>query len=242
MHNCSHACTHARTHTHTHNRFTALQILSGTTQVSRHQKKHSPTHTHRSHQLSLNRFLHLPRSMASFLFNLGAWQSFSTISLQVFFDLSLGLAPTTSYTIHFFTKSLSSFCSTCPYHHNLDIMNLWFVLLSHNYIINRILTGPAAYVTNWDSCFMNTVLQMTKFSPSANSKLLDPSVFLSPYPKPPASHHRQQYYFQHIHSYHQLTQPFHTEVYNSTNGTLCSKTLLFLLRFPWVRSINCKNV
>jgi len=31
--------------THTHNRFMALWILSGTTWVSRYQKKHSPTHT-----------------------------------------------------------------------------------------------------------------------------------------------------------------------------------------------------
>jgi len=45
--------------------------------------------------------------------------SFSTISLQVFFGLHLGLAPSTLYAIHFFTQSLSSFCSTCPYHHNL---------------------------------------------------------------------------------------------------------------------------
>jgi len=30
-------------HTHTHNRFTALWKLSGTTRVSRYQKKHSPT-------------------------------------------------------------------------------------------------------------------------------------------------------------------------------------------------------
>jgi len=55
------------------------------------------------------------RSMASSLFNLCAWQS----SLQVFFGLPLGLAAPTEYSIHFFTKSLSSFCSTCPYHCNL---------------------------------------------------------------------------------------------------------------------------
>jgi len=41
------------THT-THNCFTALSILSGTTRVSRYQKKHSPTHTHRGHQISLS--------------------------------------------------------------------------------------------------------------------------------------------------------------------------------------------
>jgi len=35
-----------------HNHFMALWILSGTTRVSRYQKKHSPTHTHRGHQSS----------------------------------------------------------------------------------------------------------------------------------------------------------------------------------------------
>jgi len=44
---------------------------------------------------------------------------FFTISVQVFFGLPLGLAPSTSYSIHFFTQSLSSFRSTCPYHGNL---------------------------------------------------------------------------------------------------------------------------
>jgi len=37
---------------------------------------------------------------------LHAWQTFSTISLQVFFGLPLGLAPSTSYTIHFFIQRL----------------------------------------------------------------------------------------------------------------------------------------
>jgi len=84
-------------HTHTHNRFTALWILSGTTRVSRYQKKHSPTPTYCGHQSSLICFLHLLWSMASSLtslFKLRAWQSFSTISLRVFFGLPLGLALT----------------------------------------------------------------------------------------------------------------------------------------------------
>jgi len=38
---------------------------------------------------------------------------------KVFLAPSLGLATSTSYFIYFFTQSLSSFCSTCPYHHNL---------------------------------------------------------------------------------------------------------------------------
>jgi len=48
--------------THTNNHFTALWILSGTTQVSRYQKKHSPTHTYRGHQSSLVCFIHLQYS------------------------------------------------------------------------------------------------------------------------------------------------------------------------------------
>jgi len=40
-------------------------------------------------------------------------------NLQVFFGLPLGLAPFTSYSIHFFTQSLSSFRHTCAYHRNL---------------------------------------------------------------------------------------------------------------------------
>jgi len=103
--------------------------LTRTTRVSRYQKKHSPTHMYHGHQSSLICFVHLIRSTASSLFSPHAWQSFSTISLQVFFGLSLGLAPSTSYSIHFFTQSLSSFRNTCPYHHSLfccstEIMSL----------------------------------------------------------------------------------------------------------------------
>jgi len=98
----------------------ALWILSRTSRVSRYQKKQPLIRTYRGHQLSsLICFLPLLRSMASSLFNLCAWQSFSTISLQVLFGLPLGLAPSTSYSIHFFTQSLSSFCSTYSYHRNL---------------------------------------------------------------------------------------------------------------------------
>jgi len=97
------------------------------------------THWHLSwSSISLICFLHLLRSMASSLFNLCTWQSFTTISLQVFFGLSFGLAPSTSYSIHFFTQSLSSFCSTCSYHHNrfccvTEIIHLILVSLSTPY-------------------------------------------------------------------------------------------------------------
>jgi len=64
-------------------------------------------------------FLHLLPSIASSLYNLHAWQSFCTTSPSPF-GLPLGLEPSTSYSIHFFTQSLSSFCNnTCSYHRNL---------------------------------------------------------------------------------------------------------------------------
>jgi len=96
--------------------------LSGTTRVSQYQKKHSPTH-HPDHHPFFISFFHLPRSIASSLFKLRAWQSFCTTSFHVLFGLPLGLEPSTSYSIHFFTQSdwesVSSLCSTCPCHCNL---------------------------------------------------------------------------------------------------------------------------
>ena len=94
-------------------------LLSGTTWVGRYQKKHSPTHTHPDHRTSFIIFLHLQRSMASSFFSLWAWQSSRTTPLQVLFGLPLGLGPSASYSMHFFTQSSSSFRSTCPYHRSL---------------------------------------------------------------------------------------------------------------------------
>jgi len=62
--------------------------------------------------------------MAS-LFNLRAWQSICTISVQVFFGLPVGLILFISYSIYFFTQSLSSFCNTCPYHHKLFCYSMY---------------------------------------------------------------------------------------------------------------------
>jgi len=86
--------------------------------MSRYKKKHSPPHTCCGHQSSLICFIHLLRSMASSLFNYMHDSLFYNVS-QVFFGLPLGLALSTSYSIHFFTQSLSSFRSTCPYLSNM---------------------------------------------------------------------------------------------------------------------------
>jgi len=68
-----------------------------------------------------------------------AQQSFCTICLQVFLGLPLGLKPYTSYSIHIFTESLSSFHRRSPYHHNMlccstEIMssNPWLTLNSYS--------------------------------------------------------------------------------------------------------------
>ena len=81
------------------------------------------SYTYRGHQSSLICFIHLIRSMAFSLFNPCTWQSFFHNLSSSFFGLPLGLAPSSSYSIHFFTQSLSSFRSTCPYHHNLFCCN-----------------------------------------------------------------------------------------------------------------------
>jgi len=113
--------------------------LFGTTRVSWYQKKHSPTH-HPDHYPIFISFFHLPRVIASSLFKLRAWQSFCTTSFHVLFGLSLGLEPSTSYSIHFFTQSVSSFRSTCPYHRKLFfnvvsiLYHLFLVFLSTPYL------------------------------------------------------------------------------------------------------------
>jgi len=50
-HSHTRAHTHTRMHTRTHTTVLRLWILSGTTQVSWYQKKHSPTHIYRGHQI-----------------------------------------------------------------------------------------------------------------------------------------------------------------------------------------------
>jgi len=73
------------------------------------------THSHLSWS-SITLYLLLPSTMIR---SLHSCQSFCTTSLQVLFGLPLGLAPSTSYAIHFFIQSLCSFRNTCPYHRNL---------------------------------------------------------------------------------------------------------------------------
>jgi len=75
--------------------------------------------TYPDHHPTFIIFFQLLWSIASSLSSLHAWQSFCTTSFHVLFDLPLGLEPSTSYSMHFFTQSMSSFLNTCPYHCSL---------------------------------------------------------------------------------------------------------------------------
>jgi len=84
--------------------------LPETTWVSQYQKKHSPTHTYLDHQPTLpaSSIYYDPKHLICSIHMLN---SFSMTSLQVLFGLPLGLEPSFSYSIHFFTQSLSSFAT-----------------------------------------------------------------------------------------------------------------------------------
>jgi len=135
---CTCTCTRTRTctHAHTHTQFYGSLDFVRDNLGEPVQEEHSPTQTYRGHQSSLICFLHQLWSTASSLFNLSALQSFSTISVQIFFGLPLGQAPSTSYSIHFFIQSLSSFCSTCPYHRNLFCCSTKIMSTNHSLSLN----------------------------------------------------------------------------------------------------------
>jgi len=127
--------------------------LSGTTRVSWYQKKHLPTH-HPDHHPIFISFFHLPRSIASSLFKLCAWQSFCTTSFHVLFGLALGFEPSTSYSIYLFTQSMSSFRSTCPYHRNLFCCSVNIISSISSLSLNSLLgttTVPLNFskINNW---------------------------------------------------------------------------------------------
>jgi len=79
--------------------------------VSQYQKKHSPTHHPDHHPIFISFFIYYnPRHPPCS----NILQSFCATSLHVLFGLPLGLEPSTSYSVQFFTQSVSSFRNTCP--------------------------------------------------------------------------------------------------------------------------------
>ena len=115
-------------HGHTHTQ-PLSGLWSGTTRVGRYQKKH----THPDHQTSFINFLHLLLSTASSVFCLRAWQSSLITSVQVLFGLPVGLGPCTSYSMHFFTQSSSSFTTNT---HTTAACSAVIPMLCHLFLIS----------------------------------------------------------------------------------------------------------
>jgi len=153
-------------------------LLSRTTRVSRYQKKHSPTH-HLDHYPIFISFFRLPRSIASSLFKLRAWQSFHTTSFHVLFGLLLGLELSISYAIHFFTQSVSSFRSTCPYHRNLFCCGISIISS-----IPSLSLHPDSYLLNGHVTL--SCLGLVLASPSTSTGTLLPEGYILSIPGTPA--------------------------------------------------------
>jgi len=122
MHTRMHAHTHTHTHTHTQ---TYILWLSGFclgqpgwAGTRRNIHPLTPIMVI-SHPLSVSSIYYDPWHPPCSIYVPDSLLAQCTNSIQVFFGLPHVLAPSTSYSIHFFTQSLSSFCSTCPYHCNL---------------------------------------------------------------------------------------------------------------------------
>jgi len=113
----SHCSTHRHTHTHT----TILQLSGFCMGRPRSAgRRITFTHSHLSWS-SVHPYLLPPSTTIHGILSVQFMcltVFFHNLSL-IFFGLSLRPAPSTSYSLHFFTQSLSSFRSTCPYHHNL---------------------------------------------------------------------------------------------------------------------------
>ena len=156
---------------------------------------HSPTHTHPDHASFINFQVHLVRCIASSLFNLHAWQSFSTTSVQVLFGLHLGLGPSTSYSMHFFTQSSSSFHNACPYHRspfccNTNVMSS-IPNLSLSSLLENLYFSLTLHIQKIHLCTLNHFTQI--YTDYHTNRLL--------------------YYLQYTHDHFQL----HSDLYYSPN-------------------------
>ena len=131
--------------------------------------------TYPDHYPTFISFFHVLWSIASSLFNLCALQSFCTTSVEVLFGLPLGLKPSTSYCIHFFTQSVSSFRNTCPCHRSLfavvpRLYHLFLVCLPTLYL--RFYLWPWHHTFIWPFLCQNNFLVLFNFWDSSDRKRL----------------------------------------------------------------------
>jgi len=111
--------THTRTHAHTH----MQPFYSSMNFVRDNPGEPVPEETFTHSHLSWSQivpYLFLPsNTIHGILLVQSTCLTVFFHNLEVFFGQPVGLAPSTSYSIHFFTQSLSSFRITCPYHRSL---------------------------------------------------------------------------------------------------------------------------
>ena len=100
------------------NRFTALCLGYPGEPVPEETLTHPPPD---QHPIFISLF-RLPRAIASSLFKLHAWQSFSTTSRHPLWSISW--SGVLHLIFHTFLHPVSSFHGTCPYHHNLFWCNI----------------------------------------------------------------------------------------------------------------------
>jgi len=137
-----------------YNRFTALWIWSGTTQVSRYQKKHSPTHTYPDHQSSFICLLHSPQSTASSLFNPTVPNSPSAQPLSKSPMVHPWSSTFHPHSTHPLTQPPSSPRSTCPHHSNLPCCSTKTISPNHNLSPNSSSeTLPFTSMTTFDHTY-----------------------------------------------------------------------------------------
>ena len=111
--------------------------------MSRYQEKHSPTH-HPDYRPIFNLYQLLPSTTIHSILHV------QIMCLAIFFH-NLSPCPLwstswygalTSYSIHFFTQSVSSFRNTCPYHCNLFCSSIKIISII-----------PSLSLTTWNSIF-----------------------------------------------------------------------------------------
>jgi len=111
-------CMHACTHTNTQPFYGSLDFVWDN--PGEPAPKETFTHSHLFWSSIILYLLHPSIAIHGILsVQFTCLPVFFCISLQVFFDLPLGLAPSTSYSIYFFSQSLSSFHNASPHQRNL---------------------------------------------------------------------------------------------------------------------------
>jgi len=105
--------------------------------VSQYQKNNSSTDINHHSSTTIHYYLPLSTAIHSILL-----VQFTCLTVflhdlsQVLFGLPLGLASSTSNSMHIFAQSLSSFCNTCPHNCNLFCCSIEIMSFIPNLFLN----------------------------------------------------------------------------------------------------------